>query len=241
MKIAICVAGLIRGNYKRHLRVAKSKFFGADVFYSTWSGYKDEQSEKLGCMYFDEPEIHYQPWTECVRKSKHPKYHAYTKMYRDNPNYEPKFLNATKQLISHAYQLKHQVPKEYDLIVRTRYDTHISDRLDFSKYIKHAYTGKSAVGFAIRGTRHGDVNSFKKIDHIYPRVGDTHYSTDWGWYLNDNLIIHYRDRFDPDKVLAMHENKELLPAEFGWYQVLSEPIDDHLSVYGGAALERYVP
>ena len=81
---------------------------------------------------------------------------------------------------------------------------------------------------------------FKDIAHKYcTRDTDISVSRDWCWWLNDNLIIHPPSKFDPEKVLKLHEEKRLWPAEFGWYQVLSEN-DDHHCVYGGCAIERFV-
>ena len=238
MNIAVCFAGLVRGNVDKNIKAAKAQF-GDNIYFATWEKFKDKKSEELNCSYWDEPVLDYNPWSECVEDSPHPKYLGYKKIYKKDPGYRPKFLNATKQLIAHAYQLQYQVPKKYDIIIRTRYDTTISTKVDFSKYINYVSENKASVGFAIRGRRHSDIHSFKEIDKRYPKAGENNYSHDWGWWINDNLLIHHRSRFDSQKVHDYHKTKKLLPAEFGWYQILSEGKDDHLSVYGGAALDRY--
>jgi hypothetical protein len=40
------------------------------------------------------------------------------------------------------------------------------------------------------------------------------------------MIIHSADRFDTEMVYKLYKEKKLHAAEFGWYQVLSQP-------YGG--------
>lgn len=243
MNIAICVAGIVRGNVNDNIKRAQDRFGNitqTNIFFATWEEHKNKQSESLDCSYFPEPVLDYNPWLDC-EESPHPKYAGYRKRMLSGEKMNPKLPHATKQIVAHAYQLKHQVPKHFDLIVRTRWDTFISQQLDFQKYLEYAYENRCAVGFAIRGNRHPYVHKFREVPKIYPKV-DQHpsVSNDWGWWINDNMIIHHRYIFKPDEVLKLHEEGKLLPAEYGWYQVLSEGRDDHVSVYGGAALERYV-
>ena len=243
MKIAICVAGIVRGNVNDNIKRAQDHFGNitkTNIFFATWEEYKNDQSEKLECSYFPEPVLDYNPWLDCD-ESPHPKYAGYRKRMLAGEKMNKKLPHATKQIIAHAHQLKHQVPKTYDLIVRTRWDTFISEQVDFQRYLDYAYENRCAVGFAIRGNRHPYVHKFKEVPKIYPKE-DQHpsVSNDWGWWINDNMIIHHRYIFKPDKVFDLHKEGKLLPAEYGWYQVLSEGRDDLLSVYGGAALERYV-
>ncbi len=243
MKIAICVAGIVRGNIGDNIKRAQDHFgniTNTNTFFATWEEYKNPESDRLGCSYFPEPILEYNPWLDC-KESPHPKYAGYRKRMLAGEKMNAKLPHATKQIVAHAHQLKTQIPREYDLIVRTRWDTFISDQVDFQRYLDYAYENRCAVGFAIRGNRHSNVHKFKEIPKIYSKEGQhLSISQDWGWWINDNLIIHHRYIFKPNKVLKLHKQKKLLPAEYGWYQVLSEGRDDHLSVYGGAALERYV-
>jgi hypothetical protein len=49
------------------------------------------------------------------------------------------------------------------------------------------------------------------------------------------LIIHHRKHFDVKQVTQLDKNCELLPNEWGWYQVLSAPYGGiHTSVHGFA-------
>lgn len=241
MKTAICVSGLIRDKHKRNIGLVKNAFPDADIFYSTWEAYEDDKSRSYKCKYYPEPQMHYNPWKDCVTDNPHPKYHAYKKDFVNNTGQskQTKLLNATKQIIAHAYQVA-DLPEEYDMIVRTRWDTLVSDKANFNHYLNTSYENDMAIGFAIRGGRWTDLHSFRDIEHVYiTQTTDQAWSRDWAWWLNDNLIIHPRKIFDTESVHKMHEAKELWPAEYGWYQVLSKE-DNHHCVYGGAALDRFI-
>ena len=185
--------------------------------------------------------MHYNPWYQCVTDNPHPKYHAYKKdlINKTGQYTQTNLLHATKQIIGHADQVA-ELPEEYDMIVRTRWDTIVGDRVDFTHYLNTAYEHDMAIGFAIRGGRWIHLEKFKDIEHVYiTQTTDQAWSRDWAWWLNDNLIIHPRKIFDTENVHKLHEEKKLWPAEYGWYQVLSEN-DDHHCVYGGCAIERFV-
>lgn len=47
----------------------------------------------------------------------------------------------------------------------------------------------------------------------------------------DLLIIHPRDLFDKKRMWQLHEDKKLIAAEMGWYQVLSQPYGDNHDCY----------
>ena len=239
MKIAICISGIARPNSIRNVELVKQSF-GGDVFFATWESTVNEHSAKFECDLYPEPKINYNPWTDKNCVCMHYKYHGYkNKFLAGEYSTNSKLMNATKQIIAHAYQLQ-DLPAEYDLIIRTRWDTYVSPKVDFAKYINESYNEYKAVGFAVRGGRHNDVHKFKEYEQIY--VNETtppQYSRDWAWWLNDNLIIHPRSLFDCDKALRLDADRKLLPAEYGWYQMLSVD-DNHKCVYGGAAIDRYV-
>ena len=58
--------------------------------------------------------------------------------------------------------------------------------------------------------------------------------------LSDYLIMHRKKDIDTDKVYKLHSKKNLLGAEWGWWQILSKPSggENHTSVYGGIILVR---
>ena len=241
MKIAICISGIARGQVKHNIGRMKEAFGDkADIFTASWRGHKNDLTEQYNAKYYDEPAIHYNPWKDCVTDNPHPKYKAYKQSFIDKTeiSQHPKLLNATKQLIAHAYHLP-DIPEEYDMIIRVRWDTVVSIKLDFTKYLEQSYNENIAVGFAIRGGRHAKLDEFKNIDHVYVTEDtDQMWSRDWCYWLNDNMIFHPRKLYDCNKVLQYHEEKKLWPAEYGWYQMLSNT-DNHHGVYGGAVIEKF--
>ena len=113
MKIAICISGIARGNIKRNIGCLKKAFPNADMFFSSWEEHKNDESEKYNSIYYPEPTIHYNSWCECIVDNPHPKYHVYKKQFLEKTGHfhTKKLMNATKQLIAHAYQVA-DLPQE---------------------------------------------------------------------------------------------------------------------------------
>ena len=238
-KVAILVSGIARDKSNFNMKRLKTHF-GNDLFCATWFGQQNQFSNQYPCKFYPEPEITYNSWTHDNCVCEHYKYHAYRKWFKEGkyPSGH-KLEHASKQILGHAYQLQ-DLPEEYDMIVRARWDTFTSDRVDFTKYLEESFHKNIAIGFAIRGGRHSDVHSFNEYEcvKVYEDTPQT-YSRDWAWWLNDNLIIHPRKLFNCEKAFRLHNEKKLLPAEYGWYQMLSVD-DNHKGVYGGAAIDRFV-
>ena len=239
MQVALLISGIARQHTERNIK-AMLPHFGEDCFFATWSSHTNEFSNLFRTSTYEEPTIQYNPWTDTRCECASPKYHAYRKEFESGKYPKGhKLEHATKQLIGHALQLR-DIPVEYDLIVRARWDTYVSSRVDFTKYLEEAYNDNKAIGFAIRGGRHTDINTFKEYQGQYwTNETPQSVSRDWMYWLNDNLIIHRRDAFDVDKALRLDKQSRLLPAEYGWYQMLSVD-DNHKCVYGGAAIDRFV-
>jgi len=244
MKIAICFSGIVRGKVGRNIEHIKNAMPEADFFYATWEERQNEMSKKLNCVTYPEPNVTYNAWTDIDPKHipPHHKYMQYRNGIKNKLGgvYNNESLNhSTKQILAHAYQLR-DIPEEYDIIVRIRYDVVCGSRVKFEKYVNQAFKEQIAIGFAIRGGRYTKMNSFYDIPHKYTTLeSDISISRDWCWWLNDNIIIHPRNKFDTEKVFQYDKEKKLWPAEYGWYQMLSEN-DDHHSVYGGCSIERFV-
>lgn len=242
MKIAICFSGIARGNVARNIVNVKNAMPEADFFYATWKEHENEISKRYNAVTYPEPVLHYDSWTEAVEDNPHHKYKAYKegRLAGNIPIYQVPSLNhSTKQILAHAYQVK-DLPEEYDMIVRIRWDVVCGSRINFTNYINRSYNENIAIGFAIRGGRFTNMNRFHDIPHIYCTAdSDISVSRDWCWWLNDNLIIHPRNKLYTDRVFQLHNDKKLWGGEYGWYQVLSDD-NDHHCVYGGAAIERFV-
>ena len=62
---------------------------------------------------------------------------------------------------------------------------------------------------------------------------------DWYCFLADSLIFHAPKHFNPKYVQQLHADKNLWPAEWGWWQVLSEPNNNiHNCYHGGSIIAR---
>lgn len=248
MKIAICFSGICRGNVSRNIEHALHHFKG-DVFFASWKGRESdiqkEGIESNNIFYVDEPEMHYHPILD-VNDVLSPKLKSIKKnMIQKRPGFGDEYyertLNHTKQILIHKELLNH-IPEEYDMIVRMRYDTFLSKKVDISKYLDRSYNHQIAIGFGTRSTRHKNIDILYEIPKLYPSQNSpSTLSQDWGWYIMDPLILHPRRLFSLDRVDLFHSEKKLLVAENGWYQILSQPYGDtHECVYGAAQIEKYL-
>jgi len=239
MKTAVCISGICRGNAKKHIE-RFSRVFDADIFFGTWKG-RETDLENIGIteyFTFDEPEQHYHPFIDVPIEliPDVPKTRANLEKAKKNKPYRDRILHQAKQIIGHANMLI-SIPEEYDMIIRTRYDTYISDKVDFDHWINASYNEHKAVGFGTRIRRHNNLDTLQLVPKLKPEMR-TKNSADWYMYLPDQVILHRRDMFDVDMVFKLFEDKMLLSSERGWYQVLSKPFgDNHDSVYGGAQHE----
>lgn len=245
MKVAICISGLCRGQVQRNIEIIK-QHFPYDIFYATWTDQAEAFKQHLGDQpvhLFDQPKMNYHP----IRDIPFPvpvklkDQQQGIKSGQLGQQFYDKTLHHTKQILIHSYLLR-QIPDEYDMIIRTRYDAYLSPQVDFSKWLKKSYEENIAIGFGTRASRHRNIHSFKTVPKIYPSDPPRQdQSQDWGWYIMDPLIMHPRNLFDVDYAQHLHDTHKLQAAEFGWYQVLSEPYSDsHLCVYGGVQIERWL-
>lgn len=240
MKVAICISGICRGQAKRNVDLARLHFPTAEFFFSTWEGQPKLPFENA--FYHPEPKMHYHPVVDLVDDNcKAPKWLAYKHILCKEKAVYERTSHQSKQILGHALLLQ-EVPKEYDMIMRMRYDTVLSKSVDFTPLLERSYKENLAIGFGTRDRRHKDLNSFAEVPQIYPTKdsppGTSH---DWGWYLMDPLIMHPRKMFDIELVFRLHEEKKLYPSERGWYQILSAPFgDNHVSMYGGVQIEKYL-
>lgn len=245
MKTAICITGICRGNVKRNVQLLK-KVFSSDIFFGTWKGYeKDLSKYKINNFYtFEEPVIEYHPLADISDEIMPPVWKTWLlrEEVKKNISLRNKMANYTKQIFGHDYILK-VIPEEYDMIIRVRYDTLISDKVDFNHYLNMSYNEHKAIGFGIRNKRHNNLHELKPLPHVWPKKDGPSpgVSNDWGGYLMDPLIFHRRDMWNSKLMHKLNKEKKLLPAERGWYQILSQPYgDNHESVYGGAQIEKYL-
>lgn len=239
MRIAICVSGLARsGRPERDITLnldsVKRAFPTADVFLGTWSNHVKHVSNLFPGHYvlsIDEPKLDYHPYIDApddvVRTDK------LRKMIRQSHNdamLRERYSHQTKQIIAHAEMVR-SLPSVYDVVVRVRYDTYVSQKADFTEYVHASVLERKAFGFAW-------MQGMTDFDESKPIERDSQYRER---FLFDQLIIHRGDMLDPSFVRALSNNGKLLPAEFGWWQVLSEPYgDNHTCVCGWANPDKNV-
>ena len=127
-----------------------------------------------------------------------------------------------KQIMLHAYACD-QI--QADVIVRARFETIVSNQIDWQEHIDTCLEDDMTLGF---NTRSYNRNPYH---HVLERTT----SEKEGFYINDALIIHPKHALDWGYVNQLYKDKKLRGAEEGWYQVLSESQGHyHLSYHGGA-------
>ena len=242
MKTAIVVTGQYRGHVNKHkpkqLIARMVDVFKTDIFFHTWNDFVDkvpiEYHDRL--VYCKEPELDYHPVSDVSKNgynAKHGKWDNYLKnrIFYDKTQYQNLQILAYADLLS-------KIPDDFDVLIRTRWDVLVSNNVNFQPYIEKAYE-EGPVGFMTRPKRGHDLGQLIEL----PKE-DTHQEMDfimddWYGYLPDSMIMHRREHFDIDLVKKLHEKKNLAPAEWGWYQIMSEPYGDiHTSVHGGAGIKR---
>ena len=230
MKTAI----LITGQYRPHVLNAKQLIgqmeavFKTQIFFHTWnSGVGKVPIEYHNRLeYCKEPVVDYHPISDIEWTGKHGKWDKYLQgrlLYN-------KTQHQNKQILAYA-DLLSKIPDDFDVLIRMRWDILVSKKVNFKPYLEKAYE-EGPVGFMVRGNRGHPLDNL--LDVPKDDIMD-----DWYGYLPDSLIMHKREHFDIDLVKKLHKEKNLAPAEWGFYQVMSEPYGDiHTSVHGGALIAR---
>jgi hypothetical protein len=258
MRVAVCINGLYRDyvnpnpeDLLRAMKLAFGRFAVLDFFYHTW----EDKIQTIPLQYHSrlytcpEPKLDYHPITDVEDSTcKHGKFVDYKRnmQFQEYAILRGKTAHASKQILGYA-DLISKVPQDYDMYIRARWDTGVSTLVDFTPWTKVALE-QGPVGFMTRSNRGHTLHDFiqlsKNIDHtthdhirsskIFPTYDD------WYHYMPDILIFHAPGAFDPGKAKILHEEKNLLPAEWGWWQVMSEPYGGsiHTSVHGGAYIAR---
>ena len=222
MKVAVCVGGLVYPDSEGLMDQLQIRFPDYDFFFGVWSGRENDLTNKLNAWSFVEHEPTYHPYLDVNL----PKMARKVLAIRGDMKTKPKRLRSlidkaphqTKQILMHSYMLD-LIPPEYDMIMRTRYDVKFADNdIDWTELIEKSYNENRAVGVA---------RKFPHMPQLFDPKGDSH----WGWrlwegYVMDMVTFHPRGLFDRELVMSLHEQQNLLAAEFGWYQILSEPYGD---------------
>jgi len=254
MKTAILVSGVYRPESVRvHivLNELSEAFPDTDVYFHTWDEHKHLVPDYLNVESCPEPTLNYDtmldPDTDIGGRYNYIRqqlkyYDAGYRLNDDSGKIDiskerlEKFISirhsGTKQILGHAdlYEKVKKLNKGYDRYIRTRWDVSIQENVDFTSFLRRCKIGP--IGFATPAPAHRAYPKFRK--HIRD---DTSSFNDR--LLFDHLIIHHKDHFDPQLVYKLHKDKQLLPAEWGWYQVMVKPYDNnHKICQNGAGVYR---
>ena len=227
MKIALCINGVWRPWVKPKpadlIRMMQEVLNPTDIFFHTWTEHR--YSNPYDTLHCPEPVLDYHPVDDVTFPCDHGKF----ALYKENKTMHEKTANRSKQLLGYANLLT-KIPNDYDLVIRARWETIVSPLFDYNKYIQLAMD-KGPVGFMIRPNRGQSIHEDLPVS--------TNKDDDWYQFLPDALIFHRKEQYNVDYVYELHEQKNLLPAEWGWYQIMSKPYGDiHTSVHGGADVAR---
>ena len=234
MTIAVCVSGIASRvpEYKKILEQAK-KVFPYDFFYQQWEGYPNPDVDNCLCVpeptwdYHVVKDVKIKPDCTYFRKnSKIPD----GKIYRSPGRFEH-FRHTANQLVGHYY-LVESLPEKYTKIIRMRFDSIVSTKIDYEKYLKmldEEYT----VGWATKmGVDCPGPGTDKDIEIRNNNGIRCH------WQVYDQLVFHNRSRLK--NVLELKKKQELNGCEWGWYQVLHHQWGDlkYCNILGGVSLVK---
>ena len=228
-EIAVCVSGLAREGYKEAIEIAQ-KVFPFKFFYMQWKGYPEP--EVPDCEYFNEPQYDYHNLTDTQYKPdcdiwRRYASHKQAKIFR-KPGAWEKTKHNSKQTLAH-YWLTNTIPEQYKTIIKLRYDTLMSTKVDFMPLLEQAQQGKVVGIWAST-----EVDNPLQI-HKYKDCKRCP-----GPFLWDHLIFHPREKLK--NVEKLFHEKNLLGAEWGWHQVLChqwEEDNNYINAIGGNILTAH--
>lgn len=198
-----------------------------EVVYTTW---KNNSNPTFIHYTFLEPEIDYNPFDS------NSFIHDYPETAKAHKNNKSRY-NIIKQLIAHQFA-KDSISdlNNHDIIIRMRYDTIISDKINFSEFIETTIREQCVIGF---GGWTGEIDkTLTNLDQvIIPNRFNSGGKTNRA--VNDFMIIHPAWRMV--NTLNFYTEKRLYPANHGWYQVLVNQHENktHYNYGGSVMLARY--
>lgn len=248
--IAVCVSGISSfiPEYEKVIKLQRKVFPNYDFFFQQWDQYP--KPNVPNCLYTPEPKWNYHVMEDVKVKPNCPifkkitkkpgystdvsggryKLHDGGKMYRRQQLYE-QFKHSANQHIAHAH-LVASLPEKYKTIIRLRFDTLVSTKVDYSQYIKMAEEGW-VIGFdggREKGDNPGPIHTLKEMAINAPRCE---------WRIWDHMQFHPRDRLK--NVLEMKQKQELNGSEWGWYQIFVHQSGDtkYKNIFGGESITKW--
>ena len=256
MKTAILISGVYRPeNVKIHVVINElsEAFPDTDVYFHTWDEYKHLVPDYLNVESCPEPILNYDAMLDPNPKDVGYRYNhsrQQLKYYEaghsnhetneklDISNERLELLkkighSGTKQILGYAdlYEKVQKLNKGYDCFIRTRWDISIQENVDFTPFLRQCEMGP--IGISLPTCNYKYYPNFG--NHIYDVTKDFHNDQ----FIFDLFLIHHKDHFDPSLVYELHKDKQLLPSEWGWYQVVVKPYNNKSRSYrGGAGVYR---
>ena len=231
--IAVCISGKIHEDYKQNIKNIQ-KVFPDPTFFGTWRD--SPQPDVSNLFTFDEPKFDYHPMLELPWN---PPCNIFKNLVREEGKLRR--LNRIEQTQTSAVQilghhlLVREIPRQYTTIIRLRYDTIVSEKVSFSKYLSMAEKGK-VIGFGdFVGSRKSNARiepSNRLTEYKHQSISRCHYNI---W---DSMIFHPRHRIE--SAWHLYQEKRLMGMEWGWFQVLcgSRTDPNYINVNGGVMLNK---
>ena len=146
MKTALCISGIPRGTVKQNVDIAL-KHFDADVFYATYTNQEEQVKKHTDTYYLHaEPSTPYHPLADVPENIKPPvdkTWKLRERIKTDFMLYE-RMKHQQKQIFAHD-MLLNELPEEYDMIIRMRYDTRLSTKVDLKLLLVRSYKNNIAI------------------------------------------------------------------------------------------------
>lgn len=220
--ISLCVSGKWTGiDYTDRLR----EVIPHDNYYTaTYTDCDHESDFKIV-----EPELTYNPVldTEPYNDEESRFRRKIMPVNKISTEYYNKFPHWHKQILIHNEMMKN-IP-ECDIVIRSRFDAFVSQKIDWNGFIEESYTDEIPIGF--------NTINWSKFYQYHQLIEMEKHQV---YYINDALLIYPYKLWNCDLVDELYNDKKLKGAEEGWYQVLSEPSGHwHKSWHGGVYLEQY--
>lgn len=220
MKIAVCYSGLFR-TFDGFLENHKAALPEADYYFSTWTSEKEKTNgSNLDVRLFDAPEVDYNLYQGSFALE-------YGADHQNKSSERKRLYTATMQHLGH-YLVTDSISKDYDMVIRMRYDTVIGKH-DWLSLITRAYKNNIAIG--VGNANGGDDNNGTMTRNVPTIHGNSNK------FMLDFMNIHKRNNIAD--AVAMNNNMSLWPTNAGWYQLLSMNYGGHENYRGGIQLQRY--
>ena len=232
--IAVCVSGIasFTPEYEKVIELQR-KVFPYDFFFQQWEGYPAPNVPN--CLFVPEPKWDYHVMEDVKVKPDCNIFRRYTKkpdgkMYRKKRLYT-QFKHSANQQLAHAH-LVASLPEMYKTIIRLRFDTLVSTKVDFKPYLELAKEGW-VIGFNTGQAPGGNPSPIHKLEEqAYDAPGCP-------WRIWDHIQFHPRDRLK--NVLEMKEKQELNGSEWGWYQIFAHQSNNnkYKNIFGGESIVKW--